>query len=167
MFATKFARSDAHAVILAELERIEWEQLRGILNSYFASKAGLYHYLSMAKGNYRQYLKGSEVKLKKYLYVLRPLLACRWIIEHKSSPPMLFSELVSAEMEPEMQPAVERLLAWKMSASESTHTPRVAELNDWIETCIPAIEKEAQLAKAPAKTPWEPLNQLFLKLVGD
>jgi len=33
----------------------------------------------MARGNYRQYLAGEQVRLKKYLYVLRPLLAAKWI----------------------------------------------------------------------------------------
>lgn len=44
---------------------------------YFSSKRGLSHYLSMAGGNYREYLKGDMVKAKKYFYVLRPILACR------------------------------------------------------------------------------------------
>ena len=35
----------------------------------------------MAFGNWRDYLRGrEEVSLKKYLYVFRPLLACRWIL---------------------------------------------------------------------------------------
>jgi predicted nucleotidyltransferase len=33
----------------------------------------------MARNNYRDYLKGPEVWIKKYFYVLRPLLAVRWI----------------------------------------------------------------------------------------
>ena len=33
----------------------------------------------MARKNYRGYLKGDSVRLKKYLYVLRPLFAVRWL----------------------------------------------------------------------------------------
>jgi uncharacterized protein len=40
---------------------------------------GIYHYRSMAKTNYRGYLQEPTVRLKKYFYVLRPLLAARWI----------------------------------------------------------------------------------------
>jgi len=29
----------------------------------------MHHYLSMAKGNFREYLKGETVKAKKYFYV--------------------------------------------------------------------------------------------------
>lgn len=38
-----------------------------------------YHYLHMARRNYRDYLQGTSVWRKKYLYALRPLLAVRWI----------------------------------------------------------------------------------------
>lgn len=38
-----------------------------------------HHYVHMARKNYREYLRGDTVRLKKYLYVLRPLLAALWI----------------------------------------------------------------------------------------
>lgn len=43
----------------------QWEKISGIISQYFLEKTGVYHYLSMAKGNYREYLKTDEVKLKK------------------------------------------------------------------------------------------------------
>ena len=49
-----------------------WSEIRAIINHYFSSKAGLYHYLNTANGNYREYLKGDTVRLKKYFYVIRP-----------------------------------------------------------------------------------------------
>ena len=63
---------------------------RRVMNDYFSSKRSLYHYISMAEGNYREYLKGGMVKAKKYFYVLRPVLACRWVLEKQTPPPMLF-----------------------------------------------------------------------------
>ena len=61
----------------------QWEKISGIVSQYFLEKTGVYHYLSMAKGNYREYLKTDEVKLKKYFYVIRPILACKWILDKK------------------------------------------------------------------------------------
>ena len=40
----------------------QWEKISGIISQYFLEKTGVYHYLSMAKGNYREYLKTDEVK---------------------------------------------------------------------------------------------------------
>ena len=35
-----------------------WEQIRPLIDSCFIEKKGLYHYLHMAKTNYREYLRG-------------------------------------------------------------------------------------------------------------
>ena len=52
----------------------------------------------MAKGNYEAYFKEDTAKLKKYLYVLRPLLACCWIKRTNEMAPMEFSVLVEKEI---------------------------------------------------------------------
>ena len=72
----------------------EWKKISAVINDYVVARAGLYHYLSTAKSNYKEYLKGETVKLKKYFYVLRPLLACKWILAESTPPPMLFKTLM-------------------------------------------------------------------------
>ena len=64
-------------------------RFKSVMGRYFSSKRGLYHYIHMAAGNYREYIKGDMIKAKKYFYVLRPVLACRWILDKGSPPPML------------------------------------------------------------------------------
>ena len=46
---------------------------RNIMQDYFSKKKTLYHYISMAEGNYRDYLKGDTVWAKKY-FMYRPVL---------------------------------------------------------------------------------------------
>ena len=50
-----------------------------LTKTYFSAISSIYHYLHMASRNYREYLQSDEVKIKKYFYVLRPILACLWI----------------------------------------------------------------------------------------
>lgn len=80
-----------------------FSKVKPLLSECFSSKSGLYHYLSMAKSNYREFLHGSIVKAKKYFYVLRPVLACRWILDKAAPPPMKFEELVATELPVELQ----------------------------------------------------------------
>ena len=77
-------------------------QFRNVMNTYFSTKKSLYHYISMAEGNYREFLRGANVKAKKYFYVMRPVLACRWILEKGTPPPMRFTELMAAELPGEL-----------------------------------------------------------------
>ena len=81
----------------------------------------------MAKGNYREFLKGDIVWIKKYFYVLRPLLAIRWFEIHPTRPvPMEFQKLVDACVDSaEVRSAIDELLTLENApAEELTANPR-------------------------------------------
>ncbi len=60
------------------LERNDFAaDMRALLPPLYSINSGLYHYRSMAKTNYHNHLLAEQVPLKKYFYVLRPLLASR------------------------------------------------------------------------------------------
>lgn len=47
------------------MEREEFGWLKELLPDYFSEKKSLFHYWHMAETNYREYLKGEEVRVKK------------------------------------------------------------------------------------------------------
>ena len=120
----------------------------------------------MAESNYREYLKGDVVRAKKYFYVLRPVLACKWILHKHSRPPMLFSELAVAELDKSLKPAVNQLLDLKMNAPEIKEIPRVNEINDYLDQTIEELKVEIAAFPAEHHSDWTPLNKLFLKTVS-
>ena len=65
-------------------------QLRTLMPEAFRAPAGYHHYLCMARGVYETHVASDPVRLKKVFYVLRPLLACRWIVHTGSQPPTEF-----------------------------------------------------------------------------
>lgn len=143
----------------------EWRDVSNIISNYFQQKSGLYHYLSMAEMNYREYLRGELVWLKKYFYVLRPILACRWIIEKKSPPPVRFSELVDASLDPEIMPAVKELLRLKAKTPELKGGKRVGIINEYIDRSLEEIKSIISEYPHDGRIGWEELNNLFLKIV--
>ena len=144
----------------------EWGEISAVIDHFFQKKAGLYHYLSTAKKNYREYLKGDMVKLKKYFYVLRPILACRWILEEQTPPPMLFSELADACLDEALVPAVTDLLRLKMETPEIGLGPRIDAINDYLDASIEEIDQLIQAIPSDGMVTWDELNRLFLKTVG-
>lgn len=138
------------------------QEFRSIMQRYFSSKRGLSHYLSMASSNYREYLKGNMVKAKKYFYVLRPVLACRWILDKGSPPPMLFSELMEAELDPVLLPDVNRLLDLKMNAPEINTIPKIESINRYLDSSLEEVRSRIVQLPEDANHGWEELNQLFL-----
>ena len=136
-----------------------------MMENYFLKKSGLYHYLNMANGNYREYLRGEEVKAKKYFYVLRPLLACKWILRTNTPPPMLFSELKAAELRSDLKEPVDNLLRIKMEVPELKLIPRVDIINDYIESELPKILEEIKQLPEEHNQGYDKLNSLFLKYI--
>ena len=137
-------------------------EFRTLMQRYFSSKRALSHYLSMAGRNCREYLSGDTVKAKKYFYVLRPVLACRWILDRGTPPPMLFSELMEAELDPALLPEVTRLLDYKRNAPEVKTIPRIESLNRYLEDSIEELRSRIlRLPEDPGRG-WEELDRLFL-----
>ena len=139
------------------------DELRKIMMEYFSTKRSLYHYISMAEGNYREYLKSEMVKAKKYFYVLRPVLACRWILDKGTPPPMKFSELVESELPDDLKEDVERLLDLKMKCPEVKKIPRIDRINEYLDTSIEEMKSILQSMDEKKEAKWGELNTLFLK----
>ena len=138
-------------------------KFRDLMIHYFSSKKTLHHYISMAEGNYREYLKGDLVRAKKYFYVLRPVLACRWILARGTPPPMLFSELMKAELSTELIGAVNQLLGLKMNSPEVKLISRIPEINEYLDESISSIKNVVRSLEDSHTPDWNELNQLFLQ----
>ena len=145
----------------------EWKQLyEEVALKYFACKASMYHYYGTANKNYHEYLLEDMVKYKKYFYVLRPILACKWIEEKKCPPPVLFDELFNSVLEEDMKVAVEELLAKKVKMLESDKAPKIEKINQYIEEKL-AYYKELLETMSDDRNPdWEPLDEAFVRMVN-
>lgn len=143
------------------------EDFKGLAADYFSKKKSLYHYVSMAKGNYRGYLKGDIVKAKKYFYVLRPVLACRWIIDKNTPPPMLFSELEEHELPAALKKEVDTLLDIKINSPEIKEIPRIEALNEFLDEEISSIESKIDTMKEEKNNDWGRLDEFFLSVLSD
>lgn len=145
----------------------QWKALKPLIDRYFSSKSGMYHYLSMAVKNYREYLKGDMVKIKKYLYVLRPILACKWILDHHTPPPMLFSDLVNAELEPDIKPHIDTILEIKKNVSEKELMPQMKAVNLYIERMIETLNESIKSMPSEKPQGMEPLETVFAHILEE
>ena len=128
---------------------------------FYSPRRCFVHYLHMAAGNARDYLRGRElVSLKKYLYVFRPLLACRWIERQLGPVPMLFAELVNRVLEEkEVREALEELVRQKQAGKELAVAPPVEALSRFVDRELPRLESLNQPDEAAANI--EELNRFF------
>ena len=107
--------------------------LREAAAAVYQPVRSFHHYFSMARGNHREHLQGEVVRAKKYLYVLRPLLAAQWVLQREDAPPMPFEPLVDALVtDAEVRRDIDELLVQKRQAGEQEWLPARPRLNAFI-----------------------------------
>ncbi len=137
------------------------ERLRGLLPEYHDPRASFYHYLRMAQSNFRNHLRGDSVQRKQYLYVLRPLLAIRWVEQYEEAAPIEFDRLVDGTLDrPVVRRAIDQLVAQKKNGMELDLGPKISPLSQFIEEEF-ARHSHTAAERPTEPRPVEPLNELM------
>ncbi|MEO0586157.1 MAG: nucleotidyltransferase domain-containing protein [Planctomycetota bacterium] len=134
--------------------------------TFFCPKKSAFHYLSLASGIYKKYIRDeSEPIRKKYLYVLRPLACIRYMIAHHRQPPTQFGDVLQEiELPAAVDAAVERLVQDKKEDHELGRGPADSVLHTWIESTLADGQAFAEAAE-PRSLDTAPLDRLITDTV--
>ncbi len=141
--------------------------MREVLPRVFNPIAAHFHYLHMAQGNFREFLRGERVRQKKYFYVLRPLLACRFIERDLGVVPTAFETLVKATLEDaSLKAAIAELVERKRDGVELGEGPRIPAISAFIEAELVRQEQRTP-ARPPPTVGTAELDQLFRSALAE
>lgn len=139
-------------------------RIRKLMPEYYSPKSCLYHYLHMARGNYRQYLQGDSVWVKKYFYVLRPVLACMWIESGHGIVPTEFNVLTDRILRSsELKKIVDDLLAKKKAGNELDMGDRIPVLSDFLDNEIRRLS--IGHGASDVTVDFEKLDRVFVEII--
>lgn len=116
--------------------------LTTLLETVPRRKALLYHFRGVAAKSYDKRIEGrAEVRLKAYLYAIRPLLQFLWALRQPSGfrdlPPVAVPLLLDLIEPPApVREAVLALLEVKKSGAETKTGPMIPVLNEFIKTTL-------------------------------
>ena len=141
--------------------------MRALASQYYSAAASAYHYLHMAKGNYRDYLKGEKVWIKKYFYVLRPILAVKWLEQGMGIVPTEFDVLVDRLVtDTNLKKEIVALIEAKRDGEELDYGPRIAPISDFLEQELHGFEQyKVDLEKH--SVPIEELDKIFFSALKE
>jgi hypothetical protein len=106
------------------------------------------------------------VRVKKYFYVLRPVLACAWIEAHGTMPPMEFDVVAADQLPESLQEPVGELLARKRAGDELTSGPRIPAINAFLDERVAHFREVADSLPLGVKANWEVLDGVFRECLG-
>jgi uncharacterized protein len=137
--------------------------MQSFFREYFSPRAMMHHYISMAKTVFEHELSGSEVRLKKYFYALRPILACRWIADNGVVPPMEFGKL-RILMDTSLTSITDKILNTKSRVDERYTVTTIEALNRFIKEQIRYCEQVVP-QRFPSNENADSLNLIFRKFI--
>ena len=143
----------------------EWQEIYEVARNYFSIKSSMYHYYGTANGNFLEHLQETEVKYKKYFYVIRPLLACRYIREKATPPPVLFSDLMKMDLPYEIEREILKLLEIKANTPEVGKGKRIDKLNQYIVDELAIHKDYLNMLEDDRKVEWNELDRLFFRMI--
>lgn len=108
-------------------------RISNIEADYFHPVKSMYHYNRIYNKHNERYLQQENFNVKRFLYYLRGVLACRWIEKNKSLPPVRFQELVDA-MVPEkaIKDKIEEIIEMKKEGLEANMITIDSQLVDYV-----------------------------------
>ncbi len=131
---------------------------------YFSPRVGVNHYLGLAEGILRREFVGESIKIKRYFYVLRPILAARWIYRERIPPPVRFRLLLDQLEEPMLRDMVDQLLEQKRRSTEGGEVERVPELEQFLIGEADELRRQAGSLPRGNEDP-RPLDELFREVL--
>lgn len=142
------------------------EGLFTLAKDYFQPRTVTHHYLGIAYNALQSIQDNNTIKLKKYFYVLRPLLAALWVIQNSSIPPMEFGKLLPLIHDNKtVIDIINSLLDQKKVSDEKTVITLIPELQQFIINTFTQCEigvKDFEKKDVPK----EPLNIFFRNLLS-
>jgi len=103
------------------------------------------------------------VKLKSLFYALRTAMAGKWILEYKTMPPVVFSEMLHL-MTKEMEEEVKELMYIKSMNNESYYHPNPEYVVRFVSETI--AENDAYAKTLPSGKPdHEQIDQFLYKVL--
>jgi len=119
-------------------------ELRNLAEGYYDVKSAIYHYIHMADGNWRSYVNERPmVEMKKYLYIFRPLLACKHIEQMGTMAPMEIDKTLKY-LDNTVDQRFNDLLALKRHGVELGQMPTDPAFNDWIKANMEHYKRYVQ-----------------------
>lgn len=140
--------------------------LTGLSQRAFLPRSSCRHYLGMARGSLAGCQMEEKVKIKSYLYAIRPVLCCRWIVKFGKQAPMPIDDLIPEflpDQKEGLRQYMDHIIGIKKGSNEGDRIDRSSELETYLQ--VQLEELETLLPENPPKLPIEAFDHVFRTIV--
>jgi predicted nucleotidyltransferase len=140
--------------------------LQAFFPTYFKARSTAFHYLGLAKSSLKKGLVDDQMDIKKYFYILRPLLAAHWILDKATVPPMEFAPLLAQLEDKEaLHSTIVELTKAKIAANEGDKIAPIPLIQEFVEQALERYPERAKLLPS-TNGDYELLDDFFRKTLN-
>jgi len=151
-------------------DEVACEKLNMFAERVSHQEACTHHYFNLARNHWKQNIEGRDaIKLKRYFYVLRPVMALRWLrMRPDARLPMNFQALMAGvDLSADIVEALESLLERKAETKELGVAPRIALLDNFITQELEGIGRIAKTHRGEASDVYDDADQIFREILQE
>ncbi|HHS95846.1 MAG TPA: hypothetical protein ENJ45_04585 [Phaeodactylibacter sp.] len=151
---------------IADAKKVD--AIKTLAQQCFDERKVIFHYLGLGNHLIHKYKDKADVPLKSYLLLIRATLAATWVMEKKTAPPILFSELLSiAEKEPATVLAIHKVMQLKRQSKSHKRIPKIAAIDSFIKYYRRLCSSYAEGLLSQKDLPVEEAEQLLWDIVHE
>lgn len=143
------------------------EKIRELRDMTFSPARCVKHYNSMVKNNMEKYLKEDIKDLKKWMTIIRPWLAYKWIKEYQTFPPNGTNEMVnSINVNKEIKGTISLMIRSRVNGKEvPLHI--LMYMEEYIREDVLKMDGNLECLHSNDSFQWGEINQTFLNILED
>jgi len=142
-----------------------FHQVKQLYINCASRKSLAFHFINKSKKHLNEFFNDKEnVVLKKYFYVIIPLLSIYWMMinEDKIFPPTNFIELLDElEIEETKLTTLKEMIKSKKEDPNFSNGPRIIKLDEWINEMLPICEEYAKKLPQQKTPPSTEFNEIL------
>ena len=144
--------------------------LREMIPDYFLPVKAIHHYFSQAQKQWTQYQTDGGMKIKRFFYIIRPLLACDWIFTYAVMPPTEFIRMldipsVSCEFKESLLTLIEQKRSTNERVAVEISPSLLQQTEIRLKTTFDKLDTLNTVFRVTHKKKLSDLNDFFLQLL--
>lgn len=141
--------------------------LQALVPDCFNARKAFHHYHRMALGVASKSLQGNCIGIKKLFYIVRPLLACRWIECRHCMPPTDFHRMLRQGLvDPTIEAWIHAQLGAKADLAESAEVDIPDKVLRWMETSLSDAAVRIDALPVSTAVIFHKLDALLFRIVA-
>lgn len=139
-------------------------ELKKLAYHYFSDKIAIFHYLNMAKTNYKKISVNEQVNIKLLLNVIRPVVVSKWVQEKKTFPKGDFHALITeVTVDAQIRNQIQHIVHAKINGRKNVEKTEIEILMTYLHEEIHRLDHYVRELKSERNKETKELDRFFLK----